>query len=412
MLEKVPESLSKVSEFRTVGTKPLGGLVVGCGLALKTGEELRKFTNGGKVLLVTDKTMISVGTEKIVSDSLRASGHDVVTFDEVEPEPHLSTCRKVQEIVRGGNFSAIVGLGGGSPMDMAKTAAITATNPKDIRKYLMNIGKPQGEAEAAEPFEREGLPCILLPTTSGTGSEVSPYIIASEGNRKLGGINPYLYGTMALVDPLLTVTMPPKITACTGLDALSHGMEGMIGKMVPITEVFTSKCVEYVFRYLPMAVEDGENIEARYYMSFASVFGMMSYTQGGGLYAHSMSYVLTLDGGHPHGLGCGIALPYTMMFNFDLVRRTLLKLASAVAPDASGSEEEMAEIVVGRFRDLLKRVGLPSSLKELGIEESRIDDYASQIVKIYYRPNNPRPMEIEEARKLVRSMWEGKLVKI
>lgn len=412
LLEKVPENISKVSEFRTVGTKPLGGLAVGFGLALKTGEEVRKFTNEGKVLLVTDKTMISIGTEKIISDSLRSSGFDVVTFDEVEPEPHLSTCRKVQEIVRGGNFSAIVGLGGGSPMDMAKTAAITATNPEDIRKYLMNIGKPQGEVEAAEPFEREGLPCILLPTTSGTGSEVSPYIIASEGNRKLGGVSPYLYGTVALVDPILTATMPPKVTAFTGLDALTHGLEGMIGKNVPITEVLTLKCVDYVFKYLPKAVEDGEDLEARYFMSFASVFGMMSYTQGGGLYAHSMSYLLTLDGEHPHGLGCGLALPYTLMFNFDFIRQVLLKLAPIVAPDASVAEEETAEIVVGRFKDLVKRVGLPSSLKELGIEKSRIEDYASQMVKIYYRPNNPRPMDIDEAHKLLSSMWEGELVRI
>ena len=186
----------------------------------------------------------------------------------------------------------------------------------------------------------------------------------------------------------------------------------MIGKNVPITEVLTLKCVDYVFKYLPKAVEDGEDLEARYFMSFASVFGMMSYTQGGGLYAHSMSYLLTLDGEHPHGLGCGLALPYTLMFNFDFIRQVLLKLAPIVAPDAPVTEEETAEIVVGRFKDLVKRVGLPSSLKELGIAKSRIEDYASQMVKIYYRPNNPRPMDIDEAHKLLSSMWEGKLVRI
>ncbi len=401
LLERVPEKLAGITEFRTVGIKPLGKLAVGFGLAKEAGAEAAKFCQGGKVLLISDKTMVALGTEKIVSDSIRSAGLEVVLFDDVEPEPHLSTCRRVQDAVRSDRFEAVVGLGGGSPMDMAKTAAVTATNPGDIKDYL-----------TGEPFEREGLPCILMPTTSGTGSEVSPYIVASEKDRKLFVGDPHVYATVALVDPLLTVTMPSKVTAATGLDALSHGMEGMIGKTVPVTEALTTKCVEYVFAYLPEAVENGMDLEARYYMSFASVFGMMSYTQGGGLYAHSMSYILTLEGGHAHGLGCGLALPYTFMFNFESMKESLLKLAPLVAPGATGSDDEVAEKVVCEFKNLVERVGMPSSLKDLGIEESRVGDYAKDLVETYYRVKNPRPMSPEEAVRFVRSMWEGTLVRI
>lgn len=400
LLGQVPDNLKKAAEFRTVGVKGKGKLAVGFGLVKTLGEEAAKL-GSDKVLLVTDRTMVDLGTYKLAVEPLERAGFSVQVFDEVEPEPHVETCQKVQDLTRKEGFSVVVGLGGGSPMDVAKAAALAPANPRDMLDYMTGT-----------PLEGEGLPCILIPTTSGTGSEVSPYIVTSKGDKKLFIGNPFVYATVALVDPLLTVTMPPKVTACTGLDALSHGVEGMIGKTNPITEMFTLKCVEYVFKYLEKAVANGNDLEARYHMSFASLFGMMSYTQGGGLYAHSMSYILTLDRGCAHGLGCGLALPYTFMFNLRSIFSILGKIAPLAGVDAKGSPEEVGFNVAARFKELVYRVGVPSSLKDLGVPEQDIDRFAEDIVAKYYRVNNPRPMSPEEGHAFVRSMWKGDLIEI
>ncbi len=400
LLEQVPGQLKNPAEFRTVGVKGKGKLAVGFGLVRTLGEEASKL-GSGKVLLVTDKTMVKLGIHKLAAGPLEKAGFSVQIFDDVEPEPHLETCQKVQDLTREQGFSVVVGLGGGSPMDVAKAASLAPGNPRELIDYMTGT-----------PLEGEGLPCILVPTTSGTGSEVSPYIVTSKGDKKLFIGNPLVYGTVALVDPLLTVTMPPKVTACTGLDALSHGVEGMIGKTNPLTETFTLKCVEYVFKYLEKAVADGNDLEARYYMSFASLFGMMSYTQGGGLYAHSMSYILTIDSGTPHGLGCGMALPYTFMFNLRKIAPTLVKMAPLIGVDPSGNPEEVGKKVAVRFKELVSSVGIPSNLKELGVSEKDVDRYAGDLVAKYYRANNPRPMSPEEGLALVRSMWNGNLTEI
>lgn len=397
--KQVPESLKETVTFQTAGVKPLGKLAIGFGLAEKVGEEAEKFGQG-KVLLVTDKTLVKLGVCQVISDSLEQTGFLVDIFDDVSPEPHIETAQQVQALVRNAKYSAVVGLGGGSPMDMAKVASMTATNPKDILDYL------QGSA-----FEVEGLPCILLPTTSGTGSEVSPFIVTSTADKKMFIASPYLYATVALVDPLLTTSMPPGVTAATGLDALSHGVEGLIGKPTPVAEALTSKCVEYVFDHLESAYQDGGNLKARYYMSYASVLGMMSYTQGGGLYAHSCSYILTLDKGLPHGVGCGLALPYTLMFNFDYIKDILLRFADVI--DSGLRSQEVAALkVVEHFYQILGKIGVANNLREIGVNEQQLSTYAQNLIEKYYRMRNPREMNIEQAQRFIELMWEGKLESI
>ncbi|MEI7885414.1 MAG: iron-containing alcohol dehydrogenase [Clostridia bacterium] len=396
LLKKVPEHLKEISEFRTTGVKPNGKLAIGFGLADKVGEEAAKF-GVGKALLVTDKVITKLGLHKVSLDSLERAGFSVDVYDEVEAEPHVETAQRIQEFVRKSDYKVVIGLGGGSPMDMAKVAAIMATNPGDVLPYMTGTA-----------ITNEGLPCILLPTTSGTGSEVSPYVVTSKDGKKLFIATPYAYATVALIDPLLTATMPAKVTAATGLDALTHGVEGLIGKPNPFSEALTNKCVEYVFDYLVRACDDSEDLEARYYMSLASVFGMMAYTQGGGLYSHSMSYILTINNNVAHGLGCGISLPYTLMFNIESINGMLAKFSKIIDPDLKGSAKELALHFIDSVHQLLTKVGAPNSLKELGISRDAIPSMADELVNKYYRVKNPRKMDLVEANKCVESMWEGK----
>jgi len=341
---------------------------------------------------------------QIIINSLNKKNCQVTLFSEVEAEPRIETARKIQELVRRKDYSLVIGLGGGSVMDMAKIASIMATNDGDVEDYMTG----------ATSIIKEGLPTILIPTTSGTGSEVSPFIVLSKEDKKLFIGSPYVYATIALVDPLLTVSMPEKITAATGLDALSHGVEGLIARTNPFTEALSYQCTEYVFRYLEKAYIDGLDLEARYYMSCASVLGMMSYAQGGGLYAHSLSYILTLHKGVPHGIGCGLALPYTLMFNFDYIEPILLKMARHIIKENINDlpDEEIVLKIIKLFYQLLLKVKMPARLQDLGIEKGKINLFASELVNKYYRDKNPRTLTEGKAKELLEMMWQGSLKRI
>ncbi|MDW7673568.1 MAG: iron-containing alcohol dehydrogenase [Bacillota bacterium] len=387
-LEDVPSGLRDINIFQTAGTKALGKLSIGFGLACQVGTEAIKFGKG-KVLLVTDQNIMNEGLHKIILESLDNNKLEVEIFSNVEAEPKVDTAQKIQELARINNFFLVVGIGGGSVLDIAKIASIAANNPEDILEYMHG-----------KPITNEGLPCILLPTTAGTGSEVSAFVVLSEEDRKLFISNPLIYPTIALVDPLLTMTMPPKVTAYTGLDALSHGIEGMISKPSPLVEVFSNKCVELVFKNLRRAFEKSEDFEARYNMSLAAVLGMMAYSQGGGLYAHSFSYILTEKIGLPHGLGCGITLPYTLIYNYEYIKPILNGYSNQTG--FAGGKEIITNLIV-----LLQELEIPSSFKALGVTEEMLPDYARDLIDKYHRARNPRPMNLVEANDFVKRIWNG-----
>lgn len=396
----VPENLKDIAQLQTAGSKKYGKLAIGFGLAETVGSEALKFGKGS-ALLITDPMIVKLGMHDVVLESLEKSGFNVDIFSDIEPEPHLEGVRKAQDVVKKGNYTVIIGMGGGSSMDTAKMSAIMGTNPGDILQYMQGT-----------PVDIEPLPLILLPTTSGTGSEVSPFMITTIDGKKVFITTTYGYSTMSLVDPLLTATMPPKVTAATGLDALTHAVEGVITKATPLSMLLASKSVEYVFKYLERAVADGNDLEARYYMCFASVFGMMAYVQGGGLYAHSMSYILTLDINTPHGIGCGVTLPYTLMYDYDDIKDLLAELALTIDRESKGTVDEMAMSTVKKFKELLSKVKVATNLNELGVEHEKVVPYAAELINKYYRKTNPRSMNAEESLKLVESMWSGKLEKI
>jgi alcohol dehydrogenase class IV len=287
-------------------------------------------------------------------------------------------------------------MGGGSVLDIAKAAALCPGDRDDILQYLDGA-----------PVRGEGRSSILLPTTSGTGSEISPFIVLKDGNRKRFLSTPYAYATVAMIDPILTVTMPPRVTAATGLDALSHGVEGAVAKRDPYTEALSEKCVELVFGYLPKAYKDGENLAARYYMCFASVLGMMSYAQAGGLYAHSVSYILTMSHRIPHGIGCGMALPHTLLFNKQYIQPLLDRFSRAM-PFATEKGETGGPLgTIRRFQDLLKTLKVPVGLCDLGVEKRMKDAFVRELMDVYPRPRNPRKMTRQDADDLFEAMWRG-----
>lgn len=384
--QDIPRQISEEMVVQFVGTQPNGKFRFGFHVADAAGEEAGKLT-GGRVLLVADPVIVKLRADAPIRKSLENAGLSYDVFSGVEPEPHLSTMETVRQMVRETAYGLVIGLGGGSCMDTAKLAAVAAVNGGTIREMLEDPA-----------LIRASLPTVLLPTTAGTGSEMSPYVVVSDGETKRFIASPYLYATVALVDPLLTQTMPPRVTAATGLDALTHGVEGVIGKTNPYTQAMANKCAALTFLYLPRAVRNGGDLEARYYMAFVSVLGMLAYTQGGGLYAHSISYVLTTELGLPHGAGCGMALPYTLEYIAEDIPEILGELSQSICkPD-----------FIAALRGLLREVGIPSSLSELGILKEDLRRHAGTLHTRYNRPRNPRAMDEEQAMALMQRMYEGK----
>jgi alcohol dehydrogenase class IV len=394
---RIPEELSAISTLRGAGSKSHGGASIGFGLAERTGEAVSSVAGAGGVgLLVTDPTLLELGLHGVVADSLAEAGLKVDVFSDVESEPSVECARGVQETVRSKGYDFVVGMGGGSVLDMAKTAALMITNPGDVLQYFTGTD-----------LVADGAPLFLLPTTSGTGSEVSPFIVISDGPDKRFIATPRALATISYVDPLLTASMPPKVTAATGLDALSHGVEGAISMRDPFTEALAAKTVALVLRYLPQAFTDGEDLVARYYMSFASVLGMTAYAQGGGLYAHSISYILTTDRKTPHGIGCGVSLPYTLCYTSEYIGPILDELARSIPDGYHGAKQkpDLPEAIM----QLLDRVGVPSSLGALGMDAEFSDIFAEKLAGTYFRAKNPRGMSRDDAAGLYDAMLRGDL---
>lgn len=241
--------INRVFEFRTVGMPSPNRIIFGCGAVNSVGEEAAKLAKG-KALLVSDEILDKLGTVEKVKGVLEGAGFDVSTFTNVEAEPHIETAEALYENHVGKAFSLLVGVGGGSVMDMSKLAAQCIANDIHPRKIT------DGEVVP----DTRGLPLILAPTTSGTGSEVSPIFVITVGKDKKFVNNPFFFSDISIVDPVLTVSMPPRVTASTGLDALSHAIEGMMNTNAsPLSDIFCLGGIELAGAYLRKAVADGEN---------------------------------------------------------------------------------------------------------------------------------------------------------
>lgn len=391
--------LFTVFDFRTVGMIPPNRLIFGCGAIDKIGEEAAKLGER-KALLVGDEVIAKLGILERVATKLSSTGFTVDTYTDIEPEPHLETAEALYEFGAGRDTSVIIGVGGGSVMDMAKLAAQCLASRKSPGVYAERKAVP----------EARGAPLILAPTTSGTGSEVSMNLVLGIGEDKIFLSDPFYYPDIAIIDPALTTSMPPAVTANTGIDALSHAIEGMLHKKAnPFSDALCLASVEMIGSYLRRAVADGEDLEARYYMSMAATLGMMGMIMSGGLYAHSASYAISKYRPTPHGLGCGLPLPYTMSFNLPVSVPKLAKIAVALGEQTwMLSELDAASLAVRSVARLNKDIGLPLSLQELGgINETDIEDLASLMIKNWPRPMNPRPMGLEDSVRLWWNLWHG-----
>ncbi|MEW6125172.1 MAG: iron-containing alcohol dehydrogenase [Pseudomonadota bacterium] len=389
LVADAPANLKETRPFVTAGLKAPGCFLIGLGASRRAGSVATGLTGGRRALLISDHVIAGTGAVALLERALAAAGFGVSTFLEVQPEPHLASIEAVEALAARDGADVVVGIGGGSVMDVAKLAALGIGSGKSAGEHLR---RPQ------ETPRTGALPLILLPTTSGTGSEVSMYAVASVDGHKRFLAGPELIPDAAILDPLLTLTMPPSVTAATGLDALTHATEALMGKgSNALNETLSLGAIATILRALPMACENGADLEARHAMAFASSLAMMSFNLSGGLWAHSVSYVLTGHFKTPHGIGCGLALPSLVEFN---------------APASGALMERLAPVFGGapgaRIRELMTRIGVSPRLADHGVPEARLGDFAREMVEQYPRAANPVPMGLPEAERYWRSMYEGR----
>lgn len=367
-------------------------IIFGCGEFSRAGEIASQY-KPKKVLVVTGKnSMRKFGFTQKLTRQLTGSGAEVVEYNKISPNPPEGEVDEGAELCRKEKVDLVIALGGGSAMDAGKAIAALAENGGKTGEYM--LGKRE--------FSRKALPCICIPTTSGTSSEITRYAVittegATAGGRKKKGIaSDFLYADVALIDPELAKTMTPEITAATGLDALSHAVEAYWNTdSEPISRHSALKAIELVSKNLLNAYKDksGSDMAARTNMSLATIFAGFAFNNPGTTSLHAVSYYLTTHFGLPHGSACAITMPAFMRFNAEKEKRLLQDIAVAMG---CASAEEAAQSV----ERLMREMKAPARLHEIGATEKDLD----AIVRDAMRPNmlrNPRRVDERALKKLL-----------
>lgn len=338
-----------------------------------------------KAFVATDKDLLRFGVADKVLEVLRKAGVPYEVFSEIKPNPTVSNVKAGVAAFALSGADFIIAIGGGSSMDTAKAIGIITNNPE-----FSDVVSLEGVADT----KRKSVPVIALPTTAGTAAEVTiNYVITDEENhKKMVCVDPNDIPAIAIVDAELMYTLPKGLTAATGLDALTHAIEGLITKGAwEMSDMFEIKAIEMITRYLETAVNEPTNAEARNGMAVAQYIAGMAFSNVGLGVVHGMAHPLGAIFDIPHGVANALLLPMIMEFNAPAALDKFVIIAKAMGVYKDGmSKEEAAKAAVDAVRSLSIRVGIPQHLSELGIKESDLERLAESAIADVCTPGNPR----------------------
>ncbi|MCK4697970.1 MAG: iron-containing alcohol dehydrogenase [Dehalococcoidia bacterium] len=362
---------------------------------------------GRRALVITDKIIVQLGLFDKVKAHLDSTGIEVHIFDEVEPEPSVQTVQRGAEVALEVEPDWIVGLGGGSPMDAAKAIWVLYEQP-DI--------EPAGISPIMDLRLRQKARLITIPTTSGTGAEVTWGIVLTdtEGQRKMGLGHPENQADIAIVDPEMAAGMPPQLTADTGLDALTHAVEGYTCTwQTDLTDGLCLSAARLVFQYLPRAVTDGSDMEARERMHNAATCAGLGFGNAMASMAHAMGHTLGAVFHVPHGRAVALFLPYTIEFGTGEEPERFAEMAAFIGCSNEGGKKA-AQALAGCIRDLCQQVGNPTKVTEAGIEyeayEAQVDKMVDDAFNDTQIVTAARTPSYEELRQLFLYAYDGRSV--
>jgi alcohol dehydrogenase class IV len=380
-------------------------VLFGSGMAAAAGGVAAR--HGRRVLVITDPVIAATDGYAGVVRSLRRAGLDVVEFADAAVDVPMATIEAAAATGREARPDVLVAVGGGSAIDLAKVTALLLAHGGPLRSNY-------GEHLVPGPV----VPLVALPTTAGTGSEVTPVAVIGdpELGMKVGISSPYLIPRTAICDPELTRTCPPSVTAHSGIDALSHAIEAYMAVTRPpawelplervavgknaLSDVLALAAVREIGAHLERAVADGDDMEARAGMLFGSLNGGLAFANAGVSAAHALQFAIGAATGTPHGLGTGLMLPYVMAFNRPVREPALAELAAALGEPGGDA--------VAIVHALGLRVGLPARLADLELAEERLEAMGEQAAGIRrLAGNNPRPLDADSCTAILRAAWHG-----
>lgn len=363
--------------------------------ARKVLPEVVQRLNKVKALVVTDKGLIQFGVAKMVTDVLDEAAISYDIFSDVKPNPTVSNVKAGIESFKKAGADFIIAIGGGSAMDTAKGIGIVINNPEfdDIVSL-----------EGCAPTKNKSVPIVALPTTAGTAAETTiNYVIIDENKqKKMVCVDPNDIPAVAIIDAELMYSLPKGLTAATGMDALTHAIEGYITKGAwEMSDMFEIEAVRMIARYLPVAVNEPSNPEGRNGMAVAQYIAGMAFSNVGLGLVHGMAHPMGSLFDVPHGVANALLLPTIMEFNMPACLDKYPEIAKAIGVDTSGmSKKEAAQAAVDAVRDLAVKVGIPQHLSELGISSADIPALAEQAISDVCTPGNPREVTLDDIKAL------------
>jgi lactaldehyde reductase len=344
-----------------------------------------------KALIVTDKGLVKFGVAKMVSDVLDEAGIPYEVYSEVKPNPTVTNVKNGVEAFKKSGADFLVAIGGGSSMDTAKGIGIVSNNPE-----FADVVSLEGVA----PTKKKTVPIIALPTTAGTAAEttINYVIIDEEKQKKMVCVDPNDIPCCAIVDAELMYSLPKGTTAATGLDALTHAIEGYITKAAwEMSDMFELEAIRMINKYLRLAVFQPTNPEGRNGMAVAQYIAGMAFSNVGLGVVHGMAHPLGSLFDIPHGVANALLLPTIMEFNAPVCLDKYVEIAKAMDAYKPGmTKEEAAKAACKAVRDLAIEVGIPQHLSEIGIKESDIPALAEQAIADVCTPGNPRNVTKED----------------
>jgi alcohol dehydrogenase class IV len=369
-----------------------------------------------RAFIVTDSILVKAGLLAQVAEPLTAAGITFESFDKVTPEPGVELVRECTAAARAFQPDVIIGLGGGSNMDTAKLVAMILAHGGDPLDYT-------GDCRVTGPVK----PFICIPTTAGTGSEVSAAAVFTDtaNHIKVSCLSPYLRANFAIVDPLFTVSCPPKVTADSGIDALTHAIEGFTaiendafplpsgektvyqGKNT-VADLMAREAITLVGKFLRRAVKDGNDLEARDGMALAATLGGMAFSNSGVALVHAMEYPVGGAVHVSHGAGNGLLLPFVMRFNHSKRTAAFAEIARLLGVTTAGlSDAEAAEKAIETITQLRADIGIPTRLRDIKVTEDMLPGFATKAfaIKRLMRVNPRMPQNEGEILEIYRAAW-------
>ena len=382
--------MSNLLDRWTYRTTPT--VVFGRGCLDELPDQVRRIADG-PVLIVTDKGLVEAGVVERVTHELARADINVEVWDEVQPEPPTTSVDACAEAIRQANPTVVLGVGGGSAMDTSQIAACVATNGGMAEDWI-----------GVEVLREPGVPTISVPTTAGTASEVTgnAVMVLPDRSNKMTVVSPFIYPRTALIDPSLTDSVPSHITAATGMDTFCHAAESFIaGRATRHTRQPAADALRRTLEFLPRAVADGTDREARDQMAYACLQAGFSLANAGVILVHGLAHAIGARARIPHGVANTVCLLPVMRLTAERNPTLLADLAAPLGVPAEITEApERAQAAVAVMERLVAQVGLPTQLREVGVQRSWLPDVAAATLSntrvVLNSPVQPDAAELTE----------------